>query len=256
MEETGADNVGGRVEGVGENAVGTAVALATASRFAVGGARFRYARRRCEAETVPFGCFRRSALERVGAFDESLILHEDYELNHRIRSSGGRIVLDPAIASRYWVRSSWTGLARQYFRYGRAKSAVARRAPGVVRPHHLAPPLLVLAMVPAALALRTVRGRRAVAAAATVYAAACAGAGIRAGRGAPAGARARVPLVFPTLHVCWGGGFLAGLVGRSPAAPRSAILATTPVHVPRVPVAQPAADSVALRSSSAPTASR
>ena len=93
--------------------------------------------------TVFLGTFRRSAFERVGLFDEAYPPHEDYELNERIRSTGGRIIFSPAIRTRYHVRSGLRALGRQYYRYGRAKVRVARAFPGVVRPYHLVAPALV-----------------------------------------------------------------------------------------------------------------
>src|ERR1017187_3923550 len=86
---TGADNVGGLQEAVGDGISGRAIACAMGSPFGVGGAAFRYSAREQEMATVFLGTFRRSAFERVGLFDEAYPPHEDYELNHRIRSSGG-----------------------------------------------------------------------------------------------------------------------------------------------------------------------
>lgn len=215
LASTGADNVGGRMDAVGETPVAAAVALATSSRLGIGGARFHYATEQRETDTVFLGCFRRSALQRVGPFDERFPPHEDYELNHRIRSSGGRIVYSPEITTRYWARAGWRSLARQYFRYGRGKMRVARISPGVVRPYHLVPPLMVLGAVPAVASLFTSRGRRIVVPAAGLYAAACVAVSRRAGREAPEDVRRILPFVFPVLHFTWGAGFLAGLV--SPA---------------------------------------
>jgi glycosyltransferase involved in cell wall biosynthesis len=223
LESTGADNIGGRMEAVGETLVASAVAYATGSPFGVGGARFHYADRMLDTDTVFLGCFRRSALDRVGEFNESYPPHEDYELNYRIRTTGGRVVFSPDVPTTYWARATWCSLARQYFRYGRAKMRVARHHPGVLRPHHLAAPALVAA-VPLGLSVFVLgRGRGAVTLAGAMYAAACALMGWRASAGAPAAVRARVPVVFPVLHLCWGAGFWAGLM--SPADPPRASVA-------------------------------
>ena len=212
LDRTGADNVGGRMAAVGETVVAAAVALATRSRLGVGGARFHYAASVAETDTVFLGCFRRSALDRVGPFNEAYPPHEDYELNHRIRRTGGRIVYSPEIATKYWARATWRGLVKQYFRYGRAKTRVARHAPGVIRPYHIVPPAMVLSLVPAALSLRSPHGRQVIGAVAGVYTALCLFAGARAGGQARAAVRRRVPFVFPVLHASWGAGFWAGLL--------------------------------------------
>jgi succinoglycan biosynthesis protein ExoA len=211
LRESGADNVGGRADGVGTGVMGRAIACAMRSPFGVGGARFRYSHVAEDVATVFPGTFRRSAFERVGLFDEAYPPHEDYELNHRIRESGGRVFFSPDIPTRYHVRDSITSLARQYFRYGRAKVRVARASPGVILPYHLAAPALV-AGVPVMLALAvTRRGRRAAGVGAAVYAAACLAAGAVAGRGEPMRVRIRIPAIFVVLHLAWGSGFWAGI---------------------------------------------
>ena len=104
--ETGADNVGGRVDGEGSTTTGRAIACAMRSPFGVGGARYRYSNRLEDLPTVFPGTFRRSAFERVGLYDEAYPPHEDYELNHRIRETGGRVLFSPDIPTRYYVRES------------------------------------------------------------------------------------------------------------------------------------------------------
>lgn len=215
LEETGADNVGGTMEGVGESVVAQATALATASPFGMGGARYRYSRTMIETDTVFLGCFRRSALERVGPFNEALPPHEDYELNHRIRRSGGRIVFSPEIPTTYWVRDSWARLALQFFRYGRSKANVVRMTPGVLRPYQLAPPTLVATTaIAAAVALKGTW--RPLAALVAAYCGGCVAAGLWVGRGAPPKVQGTVPLTFPILHYSWGLGFWRGLLGPAP----------------------------------------
>jgi len=208
---TGADNVGGRADGAGAGVTGRAIARAMRSPFGVGGARFRYSTKVENTATVFPGTFRRTAFERVGLFDEAYPPHEDYELNHRIRASGGRVLFSPDIPTRYHVRESIAALARQYFRYGRAKVRVARASPGVIRPYHLAAPALVAAAPALALCVATGRGRRAALGVGAVYAAACLAAGVRAGAGEPAAIRLRIPGIFVVMHIAWGSGFWVGV---------------------------------------------
>jgi succinoglycan biosynthesis protein ExoA len=209
---TGADNVGGLQEAVGEDVSGRAIACAMGSPFGVGGARFRYSSRQQEMPTVFLGTFRRSAFERVGLFDQNYAMHEDYELNERIRSTGGRIVFSPEIRTRYHVRSGLRALGRQYFRYGRGKVRVARASPTVVRPYHLAPPALVAALPIMAAMTLTGRGRRLALAGASAYAAACVLAAQNRCRGEPLAVRGRIPAAFAVMHVSWGTGFWAGVL--------------------------------------------
>jgi cellulose synthase/poly-beta-1,6-N-acetylglucosamine synthase-like glycosyltransferase len=115
--------VGGPMRPVGVSRFGRAVAAVTSSALGVGPGRFHYARERCEVDTVFLGAFHRGVVESVGGYDDETLqwAAEDHELNFRIRRSGGRIVVDPAIRSWYFPRETPTGLARQYFNYGRGK---------------------------------------------------------------------------------------------------------------------------------------
>jgi succinoglycan biosynthesis protein ExoA len=211
LRSTGADNVGGRQEAVGDGPSGRAIARAMSSPFGVGGARFRYSEREAEMATVFLGTFRRSAFERVGLFDEAYPPHEDYELNERIRRTGGRIVFSPDIRTRYHVRSGLGALGRQYYRYGRGKVRVARASPRVIRPYHLVAPALVASLPVMAAMVVTGRGRRLALAGAGGYAAACLVAGQQAGRGESFEVRGRIPAAFAVMHLAWGAGFWAGV---------------------------------------------
>jgi len=98
-------------------------------------------------ETVPFGAFRRSWLERVGHFSEDLLSNEDYEYNWRIRRLGGTVWFDPTIRSVYYARRSLRELARQYTRYGFWKARMLIRFPQSLRWRQAVPPLFVLSSV-------------------------------------------------------------------------------------------------------------
>jgi succinoglycan biosynthesis protein ExoA len=213
LEDTGAANVGGTMEAVSTSTIGRAIACACRSPFGVGGARYRYIDRQTDVETVFLGCFRKSALDHAGGFDADLAPHEDYELNQRIRAAGGRIVFSPLLPTRYWTRSSWGGVGRQFYKYGAGKARAARKRKGLIRPHHLVPPVAVLC-APVLLAMSRGRyGRRLSGLLFGTYMGACLVAGLAASRGQPLGVRARVPMVFAVLHACWGTGFIAGLLG-------------------------------------------
>lgn len=149
LEETGAANVGGPMRAVGTTAFGRAVASVTSSPFGVGPGRFHYARERSEVDTVYLGCWWRASLEELGGWDERRLQWgaEDHELNLRISSAGGRIVLDPAIRSWYYPRESGRALARQYRNYGLGKASTLSKHRRLPSWRPLAPAALVLASV-------------------------------------------------------------------------------------------------------------
>src|SRR5260370_741380 len=127
LERTGADNVGGpaRTRAVGTRA--RAVAAAYHSRFSTGGARFPDVNYEGWVDTVPYGCWRKITLERIGLFDETLVRNQDDELNLRLLRAGGKIWQSPAIVSWYSPRPTLSSLFYQYFQYGFWKVAVIRK---------------------------------------------------------------------------------------------------------------------------------
>src|SRR3990172_3332671 len=123
------------------------IALAAAHPLGVGDALYRFTARAQEVDTVPFGAFRRSLVQEIGTFDESLQTNEDYEFNARIRRAGGRVWLNPAIKSIYYSRPTFSSLARQYARYGFWKFRMLRRYPRTLRLRQALPPLFLLSLI-------------------------------------------------------------------------------------------------------------
>lgn len=215
LEATGVDNVGGIMGAEGVTNFEQAVAAAMTSWFGVGGAAFHIGGEPGPALTVYLGCFRRSALERVGGFDESMVRAQDWELNHRIRQTGGIVWFTPDLHVTYRPRPDLKALARQYFEYGRWRREVARRHPETVSARYLAPPLTLIAVV-GGTALGIVglaTGSRPLLlgfALPAGYLAADLVASARAARGLPASSARWLPAVFATMHGAWGAGFLRG----------------------------------------------
>lgn len=139
------DNVGGVIDiQPGSNTwIGLAISVATAHPLGVGDARYRTAKTAGEADTVAFGTYRRSLVEGIGGYDESLRINEDYEFNTRVRRVGGKIWVDPAISVRYYSRPDLRSLARQYFAYGYWKYKMLKRYPGSLRWRQALPPIFV-----------------------------------------------------------------------------------------------------------------
>ena len=206
LQETDADNVGGIQEAVGESTFERAVAAAMTSKFGVGNAAFHYGGDPGPTDTVYLGVFRRSALARVGGFDETLVRNQDYELNWRIRDTGGVVWFDPRLRVRYRPRSSLRALGRQYFEYGHWKREVLRRHPRSTRVRQLVAPAAVVANA-AGVVLGVAHSPRWLAVPG-VYAAAALGASVVAGRSEGPGVTARLPAVFAVMHHAWGAGFL------------------------------------------------
>ncbi|MGA7095999.1 MAG: glycosyltransferase family 2 protein [Acidimicrobiia bacterium] len=147
LESSGAENVGGMQIPIGVTGWEKAIAAAMASPFGAGDARYRIGGTAGPTDTVYLGVFRSSTLDRLGGYDEEFIRNQDYELNHRIRESGGIVWFDPELQVSYRPRGSLRDLARQYFQYGSWKRKFSRRHPGSLRWRQIAPPLAVTALV-------------------------------------------------------------------------------------------------------------
>ena len=211
--ESGATNVGGRMVATGEGTFGRAVALATSSRFGVGGARFHYSTKKEWVDTIYMGCWRRETFDRVGGFDEELIRNQDDEFNYRLRARGGKILLSPRIRSHYFNRSTVRSLWRQYFQYGYWKVRVMQKHPSQMSLRHFVPAAFVSALVTSGLAALAMPGARiAFIGLAAIYAGACLLVSAVGLRRAGPGPLLLLPVAFATLHLAYGAGFLFGLL--------------------------------------------
>ncbi len=220
LQRTEADNVGGIMAAEGSGDFERSVAAAMTSKFGVGDASFHVGGEEGPTLTVYLGCFRRSALQRVGGYDESMERAQDWELNLRIRESGGVVYFTPDLKVTYRPRHSMKALARQYHDYGRWRREVARRHPSTLSVRYLAAPVTVATIAAGlgAAAVGVMRGRGSVVLAGlaplAVYAAGNVAASVWTGaRIADPPAALRLPAVFATMHGAWGVGFWRGGAG-------------------------------------------
>jgi len=118
---TEAANVGGywRTLPGAVTPVARAIVLATTSPFGVGNSAFRLAENiEREADTVPFGTYRKSLIEKIGPYDERLVRNQDIELNSRLRKMGLKIIISPEIKLDYFNRATFRGIWQQSFNNG------------------------------------------------------------------------------------------------------------------------------------------
>ncbi|MDT0203798.1 glycosyltransferase family 2 protein [Nocardioides sp. AE5] len=224
LDETGAANVGGLMRVEGDSPFGDAVAAAMTSPLGIGGASFHTGGEAGPALTVYLGSFRRSVLEAVGGFDEHYRRAQDWELNYRIRKSGGVVWFDPDLAVTYRPRRDFKALARQFFGSGQWRRQIVEEYPDTASVRYLAPPTataLVLGGTVLGLigVVGAARGNKPVALgrlgflAPGGYAAAVLAGSAVVGQQQGLSARARVllPPVVATMHLAWGWGFLRGI---------------------------------------------
>jgi succinoglycan biosynthesis protein ExoA len=119
--------VGGVLETISETGIGRVIAAVLSSPFGVGNSRFRTGGAPGFVDTVVFGCYRRRAFES-GLFDEQLATNQDDEFNIRLTARGEKMYFNPAIQCRYFCRPTWKKMTKQYWRYGRYKVLVFKKA--------------------------------------------------------------------------------------------------------------------------------
>ena len=197
--------------------IASSIAAAAAHPLGVGDALYRHTRQAAEVDTVPFGSFRRSLVEQVGYFDESLLTNEDYEFNARVRKWGGRVWLDPSIRSIYFARPTLRELIRQYWRYGYWKWRMLRRYPDTLRWRQALPPLFVLSLIGlAVLSIFIPFAAILLAAELVLYFSVMILAGLQVAlQQGKAYFLLGIPLAIAAMHLAWGSGFLWSLLSSS-----------------------------------------
>jgi succinoglycan biosynthesis protein ExoA len=218
LESGKGENVGGvwDIQPGGAGWVARSIAAAAAHPLGVGDAHYRFTDQARYVDTLPFGSYRKMLVELVGLYDETLLANEDYEFNVRVRQSGGRVWLDPAIRSTYFARSSLSSLARQYWRYGFWKVRMLKRYLETIRWRQAVPPLFVLSLlVLVLLAVVFHLARWLLLAEIGVYAFVLLLTGILlAIRKRDMSLILGVPLAIATMHLSWGSAFLYSLLNH------------------------------------------
>ena len=197
LEATGAANVGGLMLAVGESDFQSAVAYGYNNRIGLGGGAFHVGAKAGPAESVYLGVFDKAKLLSVGGFDPKWIRGQDWELNQRLREAGHQVWFDPRLVVTYRPRSSWSALAKQFFKTGIWRGSLTRENPGASSVRYWVPPMLVLSLlfvVPF-----------------SVYLFAMAVFAILA-KGLSTDSKLWLIAVLPTMHLSWGLGFWLGLI--------------------------------------------
>lgn len=133
-------NFGGRTDAKGYDNTSKVIAKALSTKWVIGGAQFRYARKKMEVDSIFPGAWLKQDLVTVGGWDEGWLVNEDAELNHRLRTvTNKKIILDPNIVINYFPRNTLRKLGKQYFSYGYWRTKTAKKHEDSVRFSHLLP---------------------------------------------------------------------------------------------------------------------
>ena len=204
MQEKGAVNVGGLMHADGQSGLQRTIAQAMRSKLGVGASKFHTGGKAGPSDTVYLGTFKKSAILAAGCFDERYIRAQDWELNHRMRAQGGLIWFDPRLVVTYRPRKSLSKLAKQYFQYGRWRRVISRQHPKTTNFRYLAPPValvinllsVVFGVLVAKIFFLPV----------LIYMTILIIGGLFIGRNIAD--KLLMPIVFATMHLSWGAGFI------------------------------------------------
>jgi hypothetical protein len=228
LRRTGAANVGGVMVAKGRGRFQRAVARGYNSPFGLGGGSWHHGEEEQECDSAYLGVFRREVLDEVGLYDETLRRAEDWELNHRIRAAGHRILFTPKLRVTYWPRDNWPALRRQMFATGVWRGHLVRRQAST--PWRYLPPPAVAVLVAFSLVVGLLQvlgvARGAGWALAHVpslgYLAGVSAVGMTKLGGEGPVDRLLNVVVLATMHLAWGAGFLKGwLTGAESTVDRS-----------------------------------
>jgi glycosyltransferase involved in cell wall biosynthesis len=210
LNETKAANVGGVMKAVGETALQQAIAWAYGSRFGLGGGAYHVGGQAGPSDSVYLGVFRKDILEKLGGFNEKMIRGQDWELNLRIRNSGELVYFDPRLEVTYYPRASLGKLAKQFFDTGAWRAELTRSHIAKANPRYFAPPAAVLSIsLGLGLYLLGFGGFLGLIPL-SAYTLGLLVAAITA-KGLSLSAKLNILIALPTMHFCWGVGFISGL---------------------------------------------
>lgn len=147
LETDDADNVGGLAITRGKTPLGETIAKMLSSPFGVGNSQFRIGGKSGYVDTVPFGAFKREVFETLGGYNERLVRNQDNEMNHRIRSNGGKIYLASDINFTYYCRDTLKGIIRMAFDNGKWNVLTSKIVPGTMGWRHFVPLVFVFSLV-------------------------------------------------------------------------------------------------------------
>lgn len=224
-------SVGGLRIGVGSTAVGRAIALVLSSPFGIGNSINHFAKEPQLTDHASFGVFRADAARAVEGWDESLLVNEDVDFDHRLQEHGYLIGFDPEMKVYWQVRESVPALFRQYRRYGRGKGLMIRKnGLRAIRLRHAVPPLAVIG---GSVLVLTGLWNPLLWLLLSPYVLAVLLASLQAGRKrkdrSTAISWAALPAGFVATHAAWGLGFIeGGLLRRQPMIASGSSAVTAP----------------------------
>lgn len=144
---TDADIVGGAMRIASGNTVQNAIGYATSTAFGVGNSSFHYPDYEGYTDSVYLGAWKKSIFLKTGLFDTVFKRNQDDEFHYRAKSMGFKIYQHPAIKLYYHPRKTLGFLFAQYYQYGLYKPMVLKKIKSAMSIRHFIPALFVVYLI-------------------------------------------------------------------------------------------------------------
>jgi succinoglycan biosynthesis protein ExoA len=205
--KTDADIVGGPMRIAEGNTIQNAIGYATSTMFGIGNSSFHFEDYEGYADSVYLGAWKKSIFKTTGPFDVLFKRNQDDEFHYRAKGLGFKIYQHPNIKLYYHPRKNFTLLFKQYYQYGLYKPMVLQKVQAGFSPRHLIPSMFVLylATLPVYFIIPFYYGLIPLLLyfiLATLFA-------LKSKKNFPE--MRAIFLVYPTLHLSYGIGFIRGL---------------------------------------------
>jgi len=144
------DGVGGlcKVRPQEDRLVANSIACVLSSSFGAGNAYYRIGSKKKRYVDTLFGaCYKKEVFDTVGLFDEDMVRTQDSEFNARLTANGGRILLVPELTLYYYARDSLLKLWKTNFQYGYFKALASKKIGRILALRQLVPPLFVGSLI-------------------------------------------------------------------------------------------------------------
>ena len=136
--------VGGKIKNVFTTEESQVISEAMSTTFGMGLGNFRTLNESAFTDTVTSPMYPKFVFDKIGYFDEQLVRNQDDDFNFRVSKAGGKIWFESEIALDYYVRSSFSGLLKQFYQYGYWKVFVNTKHKTFTTLRQLVPPVFVL----------------------------------------------------------------------------------------------------------------
>ena len=136
------------IDTISHGLIGNAIAVSQSSIFGVGNATFRISdtKKPCYVDTLAFGAHKREVFTKIGGYDEDMICNQDDEFNFRVIQAGMKIWMDPTIKIKYYSRSNFIQLFKQYYYYGCYKVRGIQKRKSIFSFRHLVPSAFIISL--------------------------------------------------------------------------------------------------------------